>query len=262
MCHPGKLASLPASERLLIAISGIPGSGAHFCSYPSFQYHLYKSTRDNELTLQPQGKTTLAATVVKQLNARHKEHGKTGSAEDIAAFIPMDGYHLTRQQLSALPNAEEAFARRGAEFTFDGAAFLTLVREVRKQGPDALTVYAPSFDHALKDPKANDIPIRASARVIIFEGLYLSLNQKPWNEAAALMDESWFVDVDFETARKRLVERHIRSGICNDANEADRRARENDLVNGKQIVSNRILAIDELVRSKEDSHWQPESQGV
>jgi len=229
-----KSASLPPSKRYLVAISGIPGSG----------------------------KTTLAATIVKRLNERHGELGKQELGDDIAVFIPMDGYHLTRAQLSALSNAAEAFARRGAEFTFDGASFLELVREVRKQGRDALTVYAPSFDHAVKDPKANDIPIHASARIVVFEGNYLSLDKEPWNQAAALMDENWFVDVDFERARKRLVERHVRAGICKDADEADKRARENDLVNGEQIVKNRIPEIDEMVRSNEDAHWRPKAQGV
>ncbi|KAI9738448.1 MAG: hypothetical protein M1818_005345 [Claussenomyces sp. TS43310] len=227
-----KLAALPPSERLLIAISGIPGSG----------------------------KTTLASTVVRHLNARQAKLGEGVSYEPIAAFIPMDGYHLSRAQLSAMPNAEEAHSRRGAEFTFDGASFLTLVRAVRKQARDSMTVYAPSFDHAVKDPKANDLPIHASARIIVFEGNYLSLDRKPWNEAAALMDESWFVDVALETARRRLVERHVSSGICKDVEEADRRARENDLVNGKEILSNRIAGISETIRSREDEAWHPKTQ--
>jgi pantothenate kinase len=202
------------------------------------------------------GKTTLAATIVKRLNAQHPEPA-------LAAFLPMDGYHLSRAQLSALPNPQEAHARRGAEFTFDGASFLTLVRAIRAQSsdPNAEILYAPSFDHAVKDPKADDIPILPTTKIIVFEGNYLSLDKEPWSTAAALMDELWFVEVDFEVARKRLVARHVKTGVTATVEEAERRVSENDLVNGEEIVRCRVKDIEEIITSKEDDAWKPEAQG-
>lgn len=89
----------------------------------------------------------------------------------IAIFVPMDGYHLTRAQLSAMPEPENAHARRGAEFTFDGQGFLRLVERLRQRlTSSAETIFAPSFDHAVKDPKENDIAILPSHRIILFEG--------------------------------------------------------------------------------------------
>lgn len=168
----------------------------------------------------------------------------------------MDGYHLTRAQLAAMPDPEHAFARRGAAFTFDPDKFLTLVKTLREElTPKTKTVYAPSFDHAVKDPVENDIPILPTSRVIFFEGNYLSLNKEPWKNAAELMDELWFVEVDFETARKRLIRRHVRAGIAKDEAEADKRARENDLVNGREIVDCR-MDVQEIVISKEDPAWE------
>ena len=83
----------------------------------------------------------------------------------------MDGYHLTRAQLDALPDPATAHARRGAEFTFDGAGFLKLVEALRAPlGPTSPTVFAPSFDHAVKDPKEDDIAVLASQRIVVFEG--------------------------------------------------------------------------------------------
>lgn len=124
----------------------------------------------------------------------------------MAKFVPMDGYHLTRAQLSSMPNPQHAHDRRGAEFTFDGEAFLRLVQKVRKPSPSE-NIYAPSFDHAIKDPVADDICVAASDRVVVFEGNYLSLGKQPWREAAGLMNELWFMEVDFEVAGKRLVAR-------------------------------------------------------
>lgn len=124
--------------------------------------------------------------------------------------------------------------------------------------PESKTLYAPSFDHAIKDPTPDDIPIHPTARIVIFEGLYLSLNTGSWKETAELMDELWFVEVDFETARRRLIARHVKTGIVGDEEEARKRADEIDLINGKQIVDER-LEVQEVIISSEDETWRPEA---
>ncbi|KAI1763811.1 phosphoribulokinase/uridine kinase [Hypoxylon sp. FL1150] len=225
-----KFQQLPGDSRLLVAIGGIPGSG----------------------------KTTLSQIVTAALNARHASlHPEIPEAVPVAVFVPMDGYHLTRAQLSAMPDPALAHARRGAEFTFDGASFLRLVRSLRATPapPSPLQpIYAPSFDHAVKDPKADDIAILPGHRIVVFEGNYVCLDRAPWREAAALMDERWFVSVDEETARRRLIKRHVKAGIARDEVEARKRADENDLENGRQIVGQRV-GVDEEVVSREDGKW-------
>jgi pantothenate kinase len=221
-------------------------------------YYIYSARS----SLRP-GKTTLAAKVSKKLNEKHaQESPGTSNSSPLAAFIPMDGYHLSRAQLDAMPDPKNAHARRGAAFTFDGKSFLNLVKRLRQPiCPETQTLYAPSFDHAIKDPIDNDIAIPTSVRIIIFEGNYCSLDKDPWNKAAELMDERWFVDVDFEVARKRLIYRHVQAGIASNGEEAGRRADENDLVNGQEIVDNR-LDVHELIKSLEDSAWAPNQEGV
>ncbi|KAI9848161.1 MAG: hypothetical protein M1837_000835 [Sclerophora amabilis] len=229
-----KYKATPDSKRLMIAISGIPGSG----------------------------KTTLAATVGTRLNALHAQDVPCAATQPIAAFIPMDGYHLSRAQLSAMPDPKTAHFRRGAAFTFDAPAFLALVQRLREPlTPESSTLYAPSFDHAVKDPVADDIAIAPSARVLLFEGNYLSLDQGDWARAARLMDELWFVQVDVPVARRRLVDRHVRSGIVKDADEAGHRADESDLKNGEEIIRDRIADIQEIVVSTEDETWAPQAHG-
>jgi pantothenate kinase len=209
------------------------------------------------------GKTTLAALVSKRINDLYREDspGCAGSSL-IAAFIPMDGYHLTRAQLDAMPDPVNAHARRGAEFTFDGQSFLKLVKKLREPLlPESKTFHAPSFDHAVKDPVEDDIPISPSMRIVIFEGNYLALKKEPWSEAAALMDELWFMEVDLDVSRDRLVSRHVKAGIAKDEADAHKRVTENDHVNGREILEDR-LAVDEVITSKEDDEWTPERQGV
>ncbi|KAJ5176341.1 uncharacterized protein N7482_002218 [Penicillium canariense] len=225
-----KYCSTPDDARLMIAVSGIPGSG----------------------------KTELASMMSKRINQIYASENQNQNPPftPIAISLPMDGYHLTRAQLAAMPDPAHAFARRGAAFTFDGHKFLRLVQALRiPLTPDMGPIYAPSFDHAVKDPVDDDIAIPPTVRVIFFEGNYLSLNKEPWDQVAGLMDELWFVDVNFEVARKRLIRRHVKAGIAADVDEADKRARENDLVNGKEIVDLR-LPVQEVVSSIYDPAWE------
>ncbi|RCI09169.1 hypothetical protein L249_1506 [Ophiocordyceps polyrhachis-furcata BCC 54312] len=214
--------ALAPGHRLLIGIAGIPGSG----------------------------KTTLSKTVSKQINDR--------ASNDVSIYLPMDGFHLTRAALSAMANPSEAHARRGASFTFDAPKFLSLVRALRSTPikPSA-PVLAPSFDHAIKDPKEDDIAVQPWHRVVILEGNYLALDEHVWRDAASLLDDLWFVDVDEEVARRRLRERHVRAGIARHLDEADRRVTENDLVNGAEIIARR-LPVNEVVCSEEDDEWAHE----
>lgn len=166
--------------------------------------------------------------------------------------LPMDGFHYTRATLSAMSDPENAHARRGAAFTFDAAGYLALIAEIRANTRG--DVWAPSFDHAVKDPKERDYRISERIRVVIVEGLYVALDEPVWREAGAIFDELWFVEVDLEVARRRLRERHVRAGISKTIEEGDRRAVENDLVNGKQILDNR-LPLAEVLQSVEDEGW-------
>lgn len=228
-------------------------------SRPSKQNRSPSPSLGNKLHV-PIGKTTFASLISIRLNALHDSHSPGCTSIPIAAFIPMDGYHLSRAQLSALPDPTIAHARRGAAFTFDSSAFLTLVQKLREPLlPESRTLYAPSFDHSVRDPVQDDINIPPTARVIVFEGNYLSLNQGQWKEAAELMDELWFVEVDFETARRRLVDRHVKAGIARDEEDAQKRVAENDLVNGKVIIDGR-LEVQEVVVSRDDETWSATAQ--
>src|SRR5438128_1390604 len=71
------------ASRSIIALAGLPGAG----------------------------KSTLAARLAQQVNAL------AGSRSMMA--LGMDGFHLTKAQLRQRPDAEQAFARRGAPWTFD-----------------------------------------------------------------------------------------------------------------------------------------------
>lgn len=194
------LSSLPSesTSRLLIGISGIPASG----------------------------KSSLAALIVSHTNALLQSTTSTSSIN--AVLVGLDGWHLTRAQLSAMPDAKLAHDRRGVHWTFDAHAYVAFVQALRSSDTDQV-ITAPSFDHAVKDPTPHAVTIRPSDRIVVIEGLYTLLSIPPWVEAAKMLDERWFVSLDTEDARRRLVKRHVFTGVTRDVEEAEWRADTNDM---------------------------------
>jgi len=194
--------SLTSTERYLVGISGAPGSG----------------------------KTTIAAQVVTKLNQLVDE------GENVAVMLPMDGFHFYRAQLDEFPDPVEAHARRGAPHTFDAEKFVLLVESLKEDTTS--TIYAPSFDHSVADPVEDDIAILPSHRIVVLEGNYIHLTVPPWDQAAAALDEKWFIIVEEDVARERVVQRHLTSGVAGTEAEAAKRFDENDWPNGIYLVEN------------------------
>ncbi|EXL40829.1 hypothetical protein FOCG_16600 [Fusarium oxysporum f. sp. radicis-lycopersici 26381] len=100
--------------RLLVALAGPPGSG----------------------------KTTVAHQVAK--------HVSTSLDAPWIVILSTDGFHYPLSTLRSWPHAGEALARRGAPWTFDEAAVVALVRNLRRN--DEVVIH-PMFDHAIKDSR-------------------------------------------------------------------------------------------------------------
>jgi pantothenate kinase len=75
---------------------------------------------------------------------------------------------------------------------------------------------APLFDHPVKDPTPEAIRIMPHHRIIVIEGLYTFLSIEPWCQGGILLDERWFFDVDIVEARRRLIARHVVTGVAAD----------------------------------------------
>lgn len=165
------------------------------------------------------GKSSLAVKLVASLNAR----SRCTQSTDIAICIGMDGWHYSRSTLSTFPNSQEAFDRRGAEWTFDSKRFADFVTLVKTE--TSVTHTAPSFDHARKDPLEDDIAVLPTHRVIVFEGLYCNCDVGEWARAAREFDTRLVFQLPTQEARRRLVARHVRTGVARDEQEAIWRGR-------------------------------------
>ncbi|KAJ6584284.1 P-loop containing nucleoside triphosphate hydrolase protein [Mycena sp. CBHHK59/15] len=165
--------------------------------------------------------------------------------------------------LSLFPDPELAHERRGIHWTFDGKGYVAFVQSLRlplssrTTHSDIKVITAPAFSHALKDPTPDAVSIHPHHRLVLIEGLYTFLSILPWSEASALLDERWFMRVDESEACRRLVKRHVETGICSTEEEARLRAEGNDLPNGRFVTENMmqptrfIDSIDDSVLARE-----------
>lgn len=194
------------------------------------------------------GKTTVASEVVRRLNKLWPQKASSMDSQvkpaDVAAVLPMDGFHLYRSELDAMENPEEAHARRGAPWTFNPQQLLECLKTLRSQG----SVYAPSFDHGVGDPVEDDIFVSHQHKVVIVEGNYLLLDNGVWKEISSMFDEKWFIEIDIDKSMERVLKRHISTGKAPDV--AKWRIEYNDRPNAELIMKSKKNA--DLVISSVD----------
>ena len=148
------------------------------------------------------GKSALTEQLLAQLRAEPP----LGLGPDAVAHVPMDGFHLADAQLDRLGLRH----RKGAPETFDAHGYLAMLRRIRAE--TGHPVYAPGFERDLEQPIAAALVVPAAARLVVTEGNYLLLPDRPWSEVRQLLDEVWYVELDREIRLERLVARHVRFG--------------------------------------------------
>ncbi len=142
------------------------------------------------------GKSTLAQAIAERLGSQR------------VVVVGMDAFHLDGAELDRLGRAD----RKGAPDTFDVAGFVALLDRVRRQ--DDEIVYAPIFDRYLEASIAGAVAILPDVPLVIVEGNYLLVRQRPWAEVRSRLDTAWFIDVDEPELVRRLIARHVAHGRC------------------------------------------------
>jgi pantothenate kinase len=172
------------------------------------------------------GKSTIATVVEGAANDRR--------GPGFAVVAPMDGLHLSNEQLRDLG----LLAVKGAPETFDVAAFLRLLYEVRRD-LDA-TIRWPGFDRSIEQTLPDAIGIPPSIRLVIVEGNYLLLDRPGWRDVRGLLDQVWYVDASREVLRERLLARALKGGRTEP--EALRHVDGSDLPNAELVATTRTAA--------------------
>ncbi|WP_326796067.1 nucleoside/nucleotide kinase family protein [Streptomyces sp. NBC_01808] len=180
------------------------------------------------------GKSTLARALVAALRARH--------GADAAAYVPLDGFHLSNAQLDRLGLRD----RKGSEPSFDAAGYAALLRRLAQE-PDA-EVYVPDFDRALDEPIAARHHVPPGTRLIVTEGNYLACDLPGWRAARELMAEVWYVDAPDAVRDARLMARHVGFGRTAAASRAwidGNDAPNADLVKASRGRCDRVVVTDD-----------------
>jgi pantothenate kinase len=181
------------------------------------------------------GKSTLTETLLARLR------GDLGP--DAVGHLPMDGFHLADVQLDRLGNRD----RKGAPDTFDVDGYVAALQRLHDR-PDR-TLFAPGFERALEQPLAAAIAVEPSMRLVITEGNYLLLPDDGWEGVRPLLAEAWFVEVDPDVRRDRLVRRHEQFGKSPAAARAwvERSDEANAaLVDGTRDAADVVVRLDRL----------------
>ncbi|KAJ5067234.1 kinase-related protein [Anaeramoeba ignava] len=194
---------LPSNNksRIMISLSGIPGSG----------------------------KTTLVSLIEKELSKKIK-----------CVALSMDGFHYYKKDLDNFPNPQLAHKRRGAPFTFNVELFQNKLKEIFEWKTKEDFIFYPSFDHIDQDPKENKIKIQKDHKVIFVEGNYLCLDEPVWKDLSLYFDYVWFLECDIDVAMKRIYKRHVKAKLCQTLDESIQKTEFNDRPNAELILEKRI----------------------
>ncbi|MBO1418735.1 nucleoside/nucleotide kinase family protein [Streptomyces sp. FH025] len=123
-----------------------------------------------------------------------------------AAYVPLDGFHLSAAQLDRLGLTH----RKGAPSTFDAHGYVALLRRIATDRFQ--DIYVPDFDRTLDEPVAARHVVHPHTRLVITEGNYLAATDTPWPDARRLLRELWYVHTEDDVREERLLRRHRDGG--------------------------------------------------
>jgi pantothenate kinase len=151
------------------------------------------------------GKSTLTEQLAHELAADHP---------GAVVVVGMDAFHLGHRVLVQHGLTEV----KGAPHTFDARGYVNLLARIRASTE---TVYAPEFRREIEDSIAHVVEVGPQVGLVLTEGNYLLLPEPPWDAVRPMLDEAWFVHLDDDERRRRMVRRHESFGHS----PADARAR-------------------------------------
>lgn len=149
------------------------------------------------------GKSTLAA-FFEYLSKQYAEF------EDVQA-LGMDGFH--HYQSYILEHEVEVDGKRvpmksvkGCPESFDYERFNKLIHQVKESD-----CKWPLYNRKLHDVEDDKIEVKSN--IVLIEGNYLLLDEKPWSDLRSLCDYAVFVNCEDKDVSARLIQRKMMGGL-------------------------------------------------
>lgn len=101
-------------------------------------------------------------------------------------------------------------------------------------------MYAPAFDRHREEPVAGAIAVEHTVELVITEGNYLLMDERPWDRVRLLLDDAWFLTTDDARRRERLVRRHVAHGRSPE--DAARWVDDTDQPNARRVEGGGVRA--------------------
>ena len=102
----------------------------------------------------------------------------------------------------------------------------------------------------MEDVESHKLNVAGDASIVIFEGLYMLCEDLPWARIQDMVNERWFVEVEPEVGRQRVVKRFLDTGFEKDYEAACTRYDENDVFNA-EFINRTSKGRDVTVKSKD-----------
>ena len=131
------------------------------------------------------------STVVEQIEKKYRP--------DQVSIIPMDGFHLSNEELISLGRRE----RKGAPDTFDVEGFISLIERVKID--HSIDHKFPIFHREIEASIADEGIVPKGSKVLVIEGNYLFSEEHSWSKVYPLLDHTWFIEIDDEISLATFV---------------------------------------------------------
>lgn len=120
---------------------------------------------------------------------------------------------------------------KGCPESFDYDRLLSFIKKVKYEN-----IWWPFYNRVKHDVEDNHIYV--NKKIVVIEGNYLLLNEKPWNELIHYCDESIYIETDKGFVKNRLITRKIKGGYS--LEEATNFYENSDGRNVDRIIENRL----------------------
>ena len=144
------------------------------------------------------GKTTLAKQTIERLNE--------SSEGQLAAGVPMDGFHFRNSELEEL----KLFEKKGAINTFHAGQYADFLHRAKRSYGSPLA--APEYDRPIHEVVENAIPIEPCAKILVSEGIYVGLDFGEWMRSRREIDKVYYLDRPIELCLQRIIDRNLAVG--------------------------------------------------